>query len=152
LTGAVGASFSSTHDGGGTRHTVGLAGNAALCSAGERSHLCARVSIDQTAATIAGPAKNISAGIDYSRQLDADSSIQLSIDGSHYSSPISFISGQTFSTSTYYRAAAAYTRDFGHRLFGGVNLAARKLAERGPDPKADLNASLFIRYRFGDLR
>ena len=87
LNGAVGASFSSVDDGISTRHSTGAAANVALCSAGEHSHLCARAAINQSAATVAGPAKNISAGIDYSRQLDAGSSIQLSLDGSHYSSP-----------------------------------------------------------------
>jgi len=152
LTGAVGVSFSSIDDGVSTRHSTGLAANAALCNAGEHSHLCARVSMDQQTATVAGPAKTVSAGIDYSRQLDANSTILLSLDGSRYSQPVSVISGETFSSSTYYRAAAAYTRQFGHRLYGGVNLAARKLEERGPDPKADFNASLFIRYRFGGLQ
>ena len=152
LNGAVGASFSSIDDGIDTRHSTGLAASVTLCNAGEYSHLCARAAVDQTAATVAGPAKSISAGVDYSRQLDANSSIYLSVDGSHYSSPISLVSGQTFSTSTYYRAAASYTRSLGHRLFGGVNVAGRKLAEKGPDPKADLNASLFIRYRFGDMQ
>jgi hypothetical protein len=131
---------------------VGLAANSSLCNRGEYSRLCARAAIDQQTATVAGPAKTISAGVDYSRKLNADSSIQLSIDGSRFSQPLSFVSGQTFSTSTYYRAAAAYTRSFGHRFFGGLNFAARKLAQRGPDPKADFNASLFIRYRFGDLQ
>jgi hypothetical protein len=37
-------------------------------------------------------------------------------------------------------------------LFGGADLSARKLAEAGPDPKTDLNGSLFIRYRFGDVQ
>ena len=27
-----------------------------------------------------------------------------------------------------------------------------KLTQNGPDPKADLSASLFIRYRFGDVQ
>jgi hypothetical protein len=151
LNGAIGASLSSIDDGISTHHSTGIAANAALCNAGELSHLCARAAVDQQTATVAGPAKTISAGIDYSRQLDADSSIQLSVNGSHFSQPLSVVSGQTFSTSNYYRVAAAYTRGFGHRLFGGVNLAARKLTESGPDPKADLDGSLFIRYRFGDV-
>jgi hypothetical protein len=62
------------------------------------------------------------------------------------------VSGRTFSSSTYYRAAAGYTRRISDRWFGGVNLAARKLTQKGPDPQADLNASLFIRYRLGDAR
>jgi hypothetical protein len=152
LNGAVGVSISSIDDGLRTRHTTGLAANVALCSTGEYSHLCARAAIDQTSPTVAGPAKTISAGVDYSRQLDAKSSIQLAVDGSHYSSPSSLLSGNAFSSSTYFRAAAGYTRQFGHRLFGGINLAARKVTENGPDPKADFNGSVFIRYRFGDLQ
>lgn len=152
LTGAVGASFTSVDDGTITRHSAGLSGNITLCNSGEHSHLCARAAVDQQSATVAGPAKTISAGIDYSRQLDANSSILLSVDGSRYSQPVSVIVGRAFSSSTYYRAAAGYTRQFGHRLFGGINLAARKLSASGPEPKADFNASLFIRYRFGDVQ
>jgi hypothetical protein len=150
--GAIGLSFASVDDGVMTRHSTGLAASGTLCNQGETSHLCARAAIDQQTATVAGPAKTISVGVDYAQQLDADSSIELSVDGSHYSQPISIVTGQNFSTSSYYRAAAAYTRRFGHRLFGGVNLAARKLDARGPDPEADLNASLFLRYRFGDVQ
>lgn len=152
LTGALGASFASVDDGLSKHHSIGLAASGTLCNAGEHSHLCARAEINQQTATVAGAAKTISAGVDYSRQLDADSTIQLSLDGSHFWQPVSAIAGQVFPATTYYRAAAAYTRHFGHRLFGGVNLAARKLSERGPDPKADFNASLFIRYRFGDIQ
>ena len=50
----------------------------------------------------------------------------------------------------YYHAAATYSRRIGDRLFGGLNLAARKLTQSGPDPDTDLNVSLFIRYRLGD--
>ena len=65
---------------------------------------------------------------------------------------MSVVTARTFSHSTYIRGAAAYSRRISDRWFGGVNLAARKLTETGPDPKTDVNASLFIRYRFGDLR
>jgi hypothetical protein len=37
-------------------------------------------------------------------------------------------------------------------LFAGLDLAARKLTQTGPDPKTDFNGSLFIRYRFGDVQ
>jgi hypothetical protein len=152
LSGAVGASFSRVDDGLVIRHSTGLSAQASLCGQGERDFYCARVSADQQTATVAGPAKSISAGIDYSRQLDANQSIQASLSAERYSTPISVISGRTFSSSSYYRAAGAYTRRIDQRLFGGVNLAARKLAQNGPDPKTDLNASLFIRYRLGDVQ
>jgi hypothetical protein len=150
--GAIGASFARIDDGVSTRHSTGLSAQADLCSRNERGQLCAQASVDQQTATVAGPSKSVNASVDYSRRLDADSTLQLSVSGSHYSSPISIVTGRTFSSATYYRAAAAYTRRISDRWFGGVNLAARKLVERGPDPKTDASASLFIRYRFGDVQ
>ena len=150
--GAVGASFARVDDGVTTRHTTGLAAQANLCSASERGQFCAHGSVDEQTATVAGPARSVSLGVDYSRRLDADSTIQFALSGNHYSSPISVITGRTFSNATYYRAAAAYTRRIGSRWYGGLNLAARKLTERGPDPKTDGSASVFIRYRFGDVQ
>jgi hypothetical protein len=149
--GAIGASFATVDDGIRTTHTTGLAAEGDLCLRGEHSHLCARAATNEQTATVAGPARTVSGGIDYSRTLSPDSTIAFSAGIDHFSSPISVLSGQTFSTSTYYRAAADYSRRIGHRWFGGINLAARKLAEHGPDPNGDVSASLFIRYRFGDL-
>jgi hypothetical protein len=152
FTGDIGASFASIDDGVTTRHTTGLAADATLCSIGELSRLCARGSINEQAATAAGPARTISFGLDYSRRLAADDTINLSVNANRYSRPTSFITGQTFSHATYVRGAADYSRRLNNRLFGGVSLAARKVTESGPDPDADLSASLFLRYRFGDLR
>jgi hypothetical protein len=152
FSGAVGASFASTDDGISTRHSTGLAANANLCSTGEHDQLCARATIDQQASTLAGPAKTITAGVDYSRRLDADQTIRFSLNGSHYSTPTSVVVGQPFSNSTYLRGAADYTRRLSDRWFGGVDVAARKITRDGPDPKADISGSLFIRYRLGDLR
>jgi hypothetical protein len=150
--GAVGISFARVNDGVRTTNSTGFAGEGDLCLNGEESNLCARAAANEETPTVAGPARSVDASIDYSRRLSADSSFDLSAGISHFSAPISVITGRTFSSSTYYRAAADYSRRISGRWFGGVNLAARKLAENGPDPKADLSASLFIRYRFGDVR
>lgn len=152
LNGAVGVSFARIDDGIATRHNTGLSANADLCSTTESGQLCGHVAVDQETATAAGPAKSISGGIDYSRRLDADSTLAFSLSVNRYSRPISVIVGQAFSHTIYYRAAGEYSRRIGNRWFGGVNLAARKLSEAGPDPKADFSASLFIRYRFGDIQ
>jgi hypothetical protein len=152
LSGAVGASFASVDNGVTTHHSTGISANAALCSSTQSGSLCGRVTINQDSATTAGPSKVISFEADYSRRLDADSSLSFSASLDHYSSPVSFLTGRNFSSTTYYHAAAEYSRSIGHRLFGGVNLAARKDAVNGPDPKTDFNASLFIRYRFGDVQ
>jgi hypothetical protein len=152
LNGAIGVAFARIDNGVVVRHTTGLSAQASLCGQGETNYYCANVSADEQTATTAGPARSLSAGLDYSQRLDANQSIQLSAGVTRYSTPTSIIVGQSFSSATYYRAAAAYSRRIGGRLFGGVNLAARKLTQNGPDPKTDLNASLFIRYRLGDAQ
>ena len=150
--GAVGVSFTRIDDGIRTRHTTGLSANAGLCSTTASGSLCASADISQETATVAGPSKSISGNVSYSRQLDADSTIAFSLGVDHYSRPISVIGGLPFSHATYYRASAEYSRRIGTRLFAGLDLAARKLTQTGPDPKTDFNGSLFIRYRFGDVQ
>lgn len=152
LSGDVGASFTSVNDGFRTHKSIGFAGDANLCSAGERTQFCGRVSVQEEAPTSAGPARVISASLDYSRQLTADDTLQFSIAGEHYENPVVVVSGPTFTHATYLRAAADYSRHLGSRWYGGVNLAARKITQTGPDPDADLSATVFIRYRLGDVR
>lgn len=152
LNGAVGVSFSRINDGLTIRHRTGVAGSVSLCGQGESNFYCARFSADEQTATTAGPARTISGGADYTQRLDADQSISFSLGVTRYSSPISVVTGRSFSDSSYYRASASYSRRFATRMFGGVNLSARKLTQSGPDPKTDFNASLFIRYHFGDVQ
>jgi hypothetical protein len=152
LSGAVGASFVSTDNGSLTDHSTGLAANASLCSAGEHDHFCARAGVDQEGTTVVGPARTITAGVDYSRQLDANQTIAFSVSGTRYSRPSSTVFGPFTSDSTYARGAADYSRRLSDRWFGGVGLAARKTTQAGPDPKVDFSGSLYIRYRLGDLR
>lgn len=152
LDGAIGASFSRVDTGTVVTHSTGLSAQASLCGQGEASFYCARFFANEQSPTTAGPARQIGGGIDYSRRLDANQTVQFSLGVEHYSTPVSVITGQTFSSSTYYHAAASYARRIGSRLYGGVNLSARTLTQNGPDPNADFNGSLFIRYRFGNVQ
>jgi hypothetical protein len=152
FSGDLGASFSSVDDGLRTRRSTGLAADANLCSASERSTLCAHAAVQQQAATAAGPARDVSVGVDYSRRLTADDTLQFSLSADRYSNPVILVSGESFTNATSARAVVNYSRKIGNRWFGGVNLSARKIAETGPDPDADLSASLFIRYRFGNVQ
>ncbi len=90
------------------------------------------------------------AGVDYSRQLTADSAVALSAGVDHYSNGISVVPGRNFPNETYYHAAGEYSRNIGRRLFAGANVSARKLAGGGAN--ADVSGSLFIRYRLGDVK
>lgn len=152
LTGSIGVSFTEADDGITTTRRTGFTGSLSACSRGDRSNFCGRASVDQQAATVAGPARTIDVGADYSRQLGPDDSIRLAVNASHYSSPVILTTFPTFSKSVYVRGAADYSRRFGDRLFGGVSLAARKVSQDGPDPRADFSGSLYIRYRLGDLQ
>jgi hypothetical protein len=152
FSGAVGVSFASVDDGITTRHSTGLAANASLCSTSLRGHACVYGSVDQETPTVAGPARNLSIGADYSRRLTADDTIDFSASANRYSTPLTILAGPSFSHATYIRAAADYSRRISDRWFGGATLAGRKVTQTGPDPKADLSASVFIRYRLGDIR
>jgi hypothetical protein len=152
FSGDVGVSFASVDDGVTTRHSTGLAGDANLCSSSERSSLCARASIQQQAATSAGPARSLGVGIDYSRRLTEFDTLQLSVGADRYSNPVILVSGEAFNRAIYMRGVVNYSHRISDRWFGGVNLSARKVTQTGPDPNADLAASIFVRYRFGDLR
>jgi hypothetical protein len=152
LDGAIGVSFARVNDGLAIRNTTGLSAQASLCGQGETSFYCARFSADQQTATTAGPARSIGGSVDYTKRLDADQTISFSLGFTHYSTPTSVLTSRIFSASSYYRAAASYSRNLTTRLSGGVNLAARDVTQNGPDPKADFSASLFLRYRFGDTQ
>jgi hypothetical protein len=153
FSGAVGASFSKVDNALTTRHSTGLAANASLCSVGERGRFCGYASVDQEAATVAGPARTISAGLDYSLNIDANQTIQFSVGGSHYSTPNAILPIQSSTDANYFRVAADYTRHLGNRWFAGASVSARKDALRGrADPNADVTGSFFIRYRLGDIQ
>lgn len=150
--GSIGVSFASIDNGLQTRRSTGLAGDASLCSAGERTQFCGRAAVSQSTPTAAGAARSVSIGMQYSRRLDADQRIQLSLNADRYSTPTLLTTTVSFSRATYVRGAAEYTRRFGDRWFGGLNVAGRKLTQAGPEPKADFMGALFIRYRLGDVR
>lgn len=152
FTGDIGASFSHIDNILTTRHTTGLAADAVLCSVGEEARLCARASVQDQAATSAGAARVMSAEVDYSRQVGEHDTLNFSLAADRYSNPIVVVGLPEFSRATYLRAAADYSRSLGHRWFAGVSLAARKTTRAGPDPNTDLSASVFIRYRFGDMK
>lgn len=154
LSASLGPSFSSSSNGSTTRHSTGIAGDLNICSAtGERSSFCGTLGISQQAATSVGATKSITAGLSYSRRLDANQTLRLAVDANRYSRPTLLVTGPSFSHATYVRAAADYSRRIdGGRWFGGATLAARKFTQTGPDPKMDFSGSLFIRYRLGDIK
>jgi hypothetical protein len=87
-------------------------------------------------------------GIDWYKQLDADSTLQLSTSVVQYDSKLATLADFR---SHHFRLAASYSRSIGQRLSAGADLGVRALRQDGPDADTDIGGSLFLRYRLGDL-
>lgn len=141
--------------GGGTDSSIDPSFSFSLCRLGERDRLCGRVSRDARSSRAGfgpqanAPAITTLASVNYSRQLDAKQSIQLSVSAIRSSSQ--FSDGDNFRTS-YLTFLAGYDRKVRERLAVGVTGGARKLFQPGADPKTDINANAFLRYRLGALQ
>ena len=152
LDGALGVSFARVDDGITVHNFVGLAANITLCHVGQKDRLCATFARDQQTSSIAGPATSLSAGVNYGREIDAKQSVQLNLSASRYSQQTNtFITPLAIGRSDYVAANASYTRKLGSRFYSGLSATARKLYRDGPNPKADVGGSIFLRYRFGDI-
>ena len=151
LTGALGF-VRVEQDGGellGELNSIDLAADASLCRNVEQERLCARVARRTQSSILGGAPTTTSAGLDAYRRLSARDTVQASAslarsDGLRI--------GGVEQKSGFYSLTAGYDRVFGDRLSGGVNLSARRLVVSGPNPRADVGGSLYLRYRIGDLR
>lgn len=154
--GAVGILAIQQHSDGRSDHSVTPSFSGSLCSNGQVSRWCAHVSRDAQSALSARVANGsgeaavtTTASVDYYRRLTANDTLQASLSGTRYSTPGS-LNGNNFST-TYVSAVVGYDRKVGRRIYAGVQGGVRKLFQDGPDPKMDFNASVYLRYRLGDL-
>ena len=153
LSGAIGVSFAQNDDGIDKDSSIGLTFNGSICGRRAIETYCARISRDNQSDTIAGPSTSSSFDLSYSRRIDQNQSLQLSAGASQQSQRFDESTTLTpIGKQTYLRAAAAYTRTLSPRWLTGLNLAARSLRRDGADPKPDVSASLFVRWRVGDLR
>lgn len=139
-----------------TDHSVTPSFSGSICNQSEFSRWCAHVARDVQSSLSArvangngGAAVTTLAGVDYYRRLSADGTLQASLSATRYSSPANFDGDRP--RSTYLSAVVGYDHKVGHRLYAGVSGGARKLFQTGPDPDLDFNASVYLRYRLGDL-
>jgi hypothetical protein len=137
-------------------NSTALSFSGSLCNQTELSRLCGRVSRDATtglgSALLGGRAQSAittQAAINYWRRLSANDSIQASISASRYRTASSLDGDRP--TTTYLSGVVGYDRNIGARLFGGVQGGLRRLYQSGPDPDTDFNATVYLRYRLGDL-
>jgi hypothetical protein len=155
-TGAAGVMAINQQSLGDNRKSVTPSFSGSLCSRGTESQFCVQVARDAQSALSSSVLNgqreatiNTSLTASYFRTLSRNDSIQASLTAVHYSSAES-INGDKL-TSSYASGVVGYDRHVGHRLFAGVEGGVRKLFQTGPDPKLDFNASVYVRYRLGDL-
>ncbi len=141
---------------GGTDSSVDPSFSFKLCKRTEREQFCGRLSRDArnslgsvSDSQVSGVTVSTLLSVDYARQIDVNSSIQASLTGSR-SSEKSLI-GDDLRT-TYLTFLVGYDRKVRQRIAVGANAGVRKLFRSGPDPKLDVNASVYARYRFGDVQ
>jgi hypothetical protein len=133
---------------GGKDGSTDLAFDASLCRSVEYERLCAGIA-RRTQSSVLGAAPNTSTlNVDYSRRLNARDQFQTSFAIVTTDEARDVNLGR----QTFYTLAGSFDRKINDRLSAGVSLAARKLTSTGPDPKEDIQGSIFIRNRFGSVR
>ncbi len=147
------AGFVRTHEDGGTdgdnESSFDLALDGSLCRSLEFERICARVARRAQSSILGGSTTATSATFDYYRRLTAKDTVQATASAIRSGNPRILGTDQR---STFYSLAGSYDRMLNDRLSAGANVVGRKLTMFGPDPKADVGASVFVRYRLGDVR
>lgn len=145
---SLGVSFSSVDRLGSNDNSTNITADGSICRSSEFDRLCAQVSRYSQASSREALVTSTSMGVNWYRKLDATQTIQVSASVVRYQVDALIDDN---STSHHFRIAASYDRRFNSRMSAGVDIGARSLRLDGPDPDPDLNASVFLRYRLGDL-
>lgn len=151
--GSVGVMIISDHRSGlhDTRATPSFSGS--LCDQGTISNFCvsisrdARSSLSTSLAAAGESAVTTTLAANYFRRLSAWDTVQATVSGARYSSRAF---GENLNT-TYLSGIVSYDHSFGQRLSAGASAGARQVFQPGPDPRGDINANLYLRYRIGKL-
>lgn len=145
---SVGVSFSKVDDEFGVSDSsTNISLDATLCRSLEFDRFCAHVARYAQSSSRAALVTTTTVGLDWYKKLDADSTVQLSAAVVRYDSDFQSLNDR----SHHFRLAASYSRRINTRLSAGADVAVRSLRQDGPDPKADIGGSVFLRYRLGDL-
>jgi len=145
----IGVSFARQERDGSDDSSVNLSFNGSLCRVTEFERLCGRVS---RYANSSGASGNLvtttSAGVDWFRRIDEKQTVQLSAAVIRYSGEEDV---DVDSDALHFRISGNYDRKLGRRASVGVNAGVRSLRREGPNPDADFNGTVYVRYRIGDI-
>ena len=130
------------------RSSTDLAFDASLCRNLEYERFCGRIARRTQSAALGTAPTTTNLAADYSRRLSSRDQVQATVSFVTTEAVPEFATGR----QNFYSVAGSFDRKISQRLSAGINLAARKYTYAGPDPKADIGGSLFIRNRFGSVR
>lgn len=132
----------------GRDNSTDLAFDASACRNLEYERMCARIARRTQSDSIGAAPTSSSVTADYSRRLNARDQLQAAFAFTTTDAARDFGIGR----QNFYSLSGSFDRKISPRLSAGINVAARKFTTGGPDPKADIGGSLFIRNRFGSVR
>ena len=147
--GAIGLSFAHQKRAGSNDRSTGLSLDGALCRTTEFERLCGRVSRYANSSGAGSLVTTTSAGVDWFKRFDEAQTVQLS------ASVVRYAGGEVMgveSDALQYRISGSYDRKIGNRASIGLNAGFRSLRLDGPNPGTDTSASVYLRYRVGDIR
>ena len=128
--------------------STSLSLNGSLCRSSEAERFCGRIARYANTSSRSALVTTTSLGVDWFRKLDDAQTIQLSASFARYDADDEL--DEAFQ-SEHVRFAGSYSRRIGPRFSVGSDLGVRAFRREGPDPDMDVSASLFVRYRLGDL-
>lgn len=129
--------------------SIDLALDGSLCRNLEFERICARISRRTQSSVLGAAPVSSSISADYSRRLNARDQLQATLAVVRTGRvEIESVGG----AQTFYSFAGSFDRRISDRLSAGVSAVARTLQTAGPNPKADLGGTIFVRHRFGRVR
>lgn len=146
---SVGASFLDQDLDGDSDHSVGISLDGSICKLGEASRFCANAGRSVQPSSLGSAFTTTSVGLNYSQRLSRVDTLDLSASAYRYRGEDELAEA---SDSTFAALDARYSRELTPRLFAGVSGGVRSLDRRDAKAETDLNGSVFVRYRFGDVR
>ncbi|MCA1653836.1 MAG: hypothetical protein ABR588_08335 [Sphingomicrobium sp.] len=129
-------------------HSASLSFDASLCRTTPNETICGRAARATQTSIGQGLVNATSVSVSYFRRLNAKDTIQAGASVARSSGGSGLLIA---APATFYSVNASYNRKISPRLSTGVEAGLRKFDQRGADVPVGGSATVFLRYRLGDL-
>ena len=148
LSGSAGVMFSSLNHASQTIKSTDPSFSATLCKQAKNESLCATATRAASSSAAAELVNSSSVEVEWLDRLDRNQTVQLSAGYIRFDNTRI---AQAALADEEYHAAGSYSRLLNQRCSVGANVGIRGFSEPGTAHRTDLSASVFVRYRLGDL-